>query len=510
VTPDAPPPRLALSFLKRALLASTLIILLSAGAVSAAGIITADSLLETANREGRVAIPIPEDEIDRAEAGEAQTIMLLGTDGRYGDTERARSDTIVLVRIDPDKDSIAMTTIPRDLLVEIPGHGRQKINAAYHLGGARLTLKTVKQVLSRPGRPFPINHVVEVDFGGFQRAINYIGCVYVDIDRDYFNDNSTGTNYATIDINPGYQKLCGQDSLDYVRYRHDDNDLMRNARQQDFLRQLKAQAGVRRLLTWDARRDVARLVGRYTRRTQGLREREGVFSLLRLLVYTADQPIGEVRFRVHAAEDNVNVEASDRELRATVREFQSVQGSSKPRVTPKATDRHRESARVRSRSRREKPKREDAEVRGLEVAEREGEDMAVLAAPRLKMPFYFPGLRTDGAAYVGKEPRVYKIEDEKGKKHPAYRIVVHTSSSEYFGEYYGIQGTGWRDPPILDDPSETIRRNGRELELFYDGRRLRMVAWRTKRAAYWVSNTLTQSLSEREMIGIAASLKRLK
>jgi LCP family protein required for cell wall assembly len=509
VTPDTPP-QLALSFLKRALLASTLIILLSAGAVSAAGIITADDLLDEANREGRVAIPIPEDEIDRAEAGEAQTLMLLGTDARYGDTERARSDTIVLVRIDPDKNSIAMTTIPRDLMVDIPGHGRDKINAAYHYGGARLTLKTVKQVMSRPGKPFPINHVVEIDFGGFQRVINYIGCVYVDIDRDYFNDNSTGTNYATIDIDPGYQRLCGQDSLDYVRYRHGDNDLIRNARQQDFLRQLKAQAGVRRLLTWDARRDVARLVGRYTSRTQGLREREGVFGLLRLLVYTADQPISEVRFRSHPAEDNVNVEASDSELSATVREFQAVQASSKPRVTPKATSRDRESARIRSRRRERRPDRESAPVAGLENAAREGEDQAVLIAKRLKMPFYFPTVRTEGGAYVGKEPRVYRIRDETGKKHAAYRMVVATSSSQYFGEYYGIQGTAWRDPPILDDPSETITRNGRKLELFYDGRRLRLVAWRTKRAAYWVSNTLTQSLSEREMIAIAASLKRLR
>ena len=77
------------------------------------------------------------------------------------------------------------------------------------------------------------------------------------------------------------------------------------------------------------------------------------------------------------------------------------------------------------------------------------------------------------------------------------------------GEYYGIQGTTWREPPILDDPSETRKVNGRKLELHYDGRRLRLVAWRTKRAVYWVSNTLTQSLSTRQMIGIAASLKRL-
>jgi hypothetical protein len=87
---------------------------------------------------------------------------------------------------------------------------------------------------------------------------------------------------------------------------------------------------------------------------------------------------------------------------------------------------------------------------------------------------------------------------------------VHTSSSQYFGEYYGIQGTTWRDPPILDNPSETITRKGRRLQLYYDGRRLRLVAWRTRRGAYWVSNTLTQALNERQMIAIAASLRRMR
>jgi uncharacterized protein YdaU (DUF1376 family) len=247
---------------------------------------------------------------------------------------------------------------------------------------------------------------------------------------------------------------------------------------------------------------VARLVGRYTSRTKSLREREGIFSLLRLLVYTADKPISEVRFRVHAAADNVNVESSEREIRATVREFAAVQASKKPRVTPKATRRDRQAAKVRK-------GKKQADVPGLEVATREGEDQAVLAGRRAKMPFYFPTLRTRGAGYVGKEPRIYRIRDELGKLHPSYRMVLHTSSAQYFGEYYGIQGTTWRNPPILDDPSETVRRNGRKLELFYDGRRLRLVAWRTKRAVYWVSNTLTQSIDERQMIAIAASLRRL-
>ena len=71
------------------------------------------------------------------------------------------------------------------------------------------------------------------------------------------------------------------------------------------------------------------------------------------------------------------------------------------------------------------------------------------------------------------------------------------------------KGMTWREPPILDDPSEIRRVHGRRLELHYDGSRLRIVAWRTKHAVYWVSNTLTQSLSKDQMLGIAASLRRL-
>ena len=75
----------------------------------------------------------------------------------------------------------------------------------------------------------------------------------------------------------------------------------------------------------------------------------------------------------------------------------------------------------------------------------------MLADPKLKFPFYFPTLRTSGAAYAGTEPRVYTIRDEKGKKHEAYRLVV---SKGLAGEYYGIQGMTWKDPPILDNPDE--------------------------------------------------------
>ena len=76
------------------------------------------------------------------------------------------------------------------------------------------------------------------------------------------------------------------------------------------------------------------------------------------------------------------------------------------------------------------------------------------------------------------------------------------------GEYYGVQGTDWRDPPILGKPSETRNVSGRKLMLFRDGSRLSLVAWRTDNAVYWVSNTLSLSLTNAQMLAIARSLTR--
>jgi len=78
------------------------------------------------------------------------------------------------------------------------------------------------------------------------------------------------------------------------------------------------------------------------------------------------------------------------------------------------------------------------------------------------------------------------------------------------GEYYGIQGLTWKAPPILDNPDKVIHRHGRTLRLYLDGKRLRLVAWKAPGAVYWVSNTLTQSIGEAQMLEIASSLTRLK
>ena len=80
-------------------------------------------------------------------------------------------------------------------------------------------------------------------FNGFWRAVNAVGCVYADIDRRYYNDSA---EYVYIDVQPGYQRMCGRKALQYVRFRHEDTDIVRAARQQDFLRQAKQQIAARR------------------------------------------------------------------------------------------------------------------------------------------------------------------------------------------------------------------------------------------------------------------------
>jgi polyisoprenyl-teichoic acid--peptidoglycan teichoic acid transferase len=501
-TEEPKPPKLARSLLLKGFLAGVIVILATGSAVSATAMLQVDDIINILEREGRAPIEIPE--IDRADAGSAQTIMILGSDRRYGDREaglKPRSDTILLVRLDPDKSVIAVTSVPRDLLVEIPGLGRSKINAAYEAGGERLTVRTVKRLLSTPERKFQVNHVVTVDFGGFIKVIDYIGCVYVDIDRDYFNDQGGPLGYATIDIDPGYQKLCGRDSLDYVRYRHGDNDLVRAARQQDFLRQVRNQQGIRKLSSpaLGNLKKLARIFARYFDSDKGLRQKKQIFGLAKTVLFTSQNPVREVQFRVSDAGDGINLVASAEQLEETVDEFLEARGSDRPRRETEPTDAERKSRAARAK------KKKPAAIKGLEEARAEGENQAIVGSRRIDFPFFFPTVRTSGAGYVGQAPRTYTVRDELRRKHDAYRLVV---ARNIVGEYYGIQGTTWRDPPILDDPAETIVRNGRKLRVYRDGRRIRLVAWRTRKAVYWVSNTLTQSLSGPQMIGIAESLRR--
>ncbi|MEP6953220.1 MAG: LCP family protein [Solirubrobacteraceae bacterium] len=486
--PDEKPPRVSRGLYLRFLIAGALIVLCTAGTIASAGLIEVNSLVRIVT-DGRPPIPNLKGALDDVKGGGPQTLLVLGSDRRFVDVKAdnpVRSDTMMLVRLDPKKSATAVMSIPRDLKVQIPGQGTQKINAAYALGGPALAVKTVKSLLH-----IPISHVVNVNFGGFRRAVDRLRCVFVDVDRKYQHSNvgvPPSQQYAEINIPAGYQKLCGQKALDYVRYRHEDSDFVRSARQQDFLRQAKAQIGLGRL--FGDRKELLKIFGAYT--DTDLNSTPAILRLLKLAFESSSHPIREVQFRGDAGPEYVTI--SDGNLQKSLGDFLNVRATGKKKVgrADNATTK-----------KKKKAKTSPGLPPGMVNDRRQAEDHVAKASARLSFPLYFPSARLSKGSYVGDGPRVYDIYDRGHRKHRAYRMVV---SAGLFGQYYGVQGTNWKAPPILDDPSETLKARGRKFQLYYDGGRLRLVSWKTPRAVYWVSNSLSETISNKQMLAIARSL----
>ncbi|HET9436893.1 MAG TPA: LCP family protein, partial [Gaiellaceae bacterium] len=166
--------------------------------------------------------------------------LVIGYDARKGEGPSGRSDTLMLVRADPQTDSISLLSFPRDMRVEIRCPGRapyfDKINAAYANCGPQGSLQTVRALTG-----VQVHYLITVNFRGFREIVDRQGGAWIDVDRRYFNDRGGPTGYATIDLQPGYQQLTGRQALSYVRYRHTDSDLYRVARQQQFVKAFKSQ-----------------------------------------------------------------------------------------------------------------------------------------------------------------------------------------------------------------------------------------------------------------------------
>jgi LCP family protein required for cell wall assembly len=492
------PPRLAWGMYKRFALAGVIITLLAAATVASAVLLEVNEAFQIFHRNTTPLDPAVKGLLADVEPGKPQTILVIGDDRRKAEALQkhpppTRSDTMILVRLDPSKGATALMSLPRDLLVNIPGHGKQKLNAAFAYGEDRLTLRTVRNLLH-----IPIHHYVRVTFWGFRGAVDRLGCVYVDVDHRYFNDNRPpnggGPPYAAIDVGAGYQKLCGSDALDYVRYRHLDNDLIRAARQQSFLGEAKGQIGVSSV--WSNRKELLRIFGQSVR--TDIDSRSAVLSLLRLVALSATKPIQEVQFPAQDVGDGSgNVEISGKALHSTVDAFLAARANKVTVATGK-------SGSAGKGKRKGKPASLPiGVVRNRNAAEN-------IAAPlQVKLsglPVYYPTLMTSTGSYKTADARAYDIVDRTGKRHRAYRIVAYAGR---IGQYYGVQGTDWRSPPILDDPTKRETADGRKYELFYDGSRIKLVAWRSRRGSYWVSNTLLRTLTNRQMLAIAHSLRSL-
>ena len=523
---DDRPPRVALGVLWRLALGGVIIVLATAGAVAAAVLLQVKDVVDTLKTEGHVA-PVSPGTLAPAKPGKPQTLLLVGSDHRFGTSRKdARSDTMMLVRLDPDQQATAVLSIPRDLQVEIPGRGTAKINEAYSLGGLDLVARTIKDLLSVPGDPFKINHVIGVNFVGFRDAVDEIDCVYTDVDRRYYHSNAglaPSEQYSEINIQPGYQRLCGNKALAYVRFRHLDNDLVRAARQQAFLRDAKDQLSTQNLL--GEMKPLVRIFAKATETDASLQSSSSLLSLARLAIYSTGHPVRQIQFPATFVNQTDGlttgtatgmgdyVTASSEQLGDIVHEFMN--------ATPQdaeSTERSSSSSEAKSAGGDKRRKSADTSYGpdhyGLVDARTTGEDLVAnaLTKHRGSLPFLLPNWLTPSGRYAvntppnAPSPRIYTIADRDGKPHRAYRLVV--AENPVLGQYYGIEGTTWTDPPILDGSFDKRRMGGRTFQLYWDGKKLRVVALKTKDGVYWVSNTLTGSLSNNQMLGIARSLKR--
>ncbi len=177
---------------------------------------------------------------------EPLTILLLGLDTRDDDTKPPRSDTMILVRIEPTTKKVAMLSIPRDLWVKIPefdGPTSDRINAAYEYGagnnvpggGPAMAAATIRYNFG-----IQVDYYAEVDFHGFEAVVDALGGISIDVAKPLVdNEFPNGNNITRILIPAGLQTMDGKTALEFARSRHQDSDLGRNQRQQQVLLAIK-------------------------------------------------------------------------------------------------------------------------------------------------------------------------------------------------------------------------------------------------------------------------------
>ena len=313
------------------------------------------------------------------EPGKPRTLLVLGSD-RRAETRPTRSsarraphsDTIVLIRLDPKRNRIAVLSLPRDLAVTIPGYADSIEDQPGLRRGRRGADARDRQaaVRERGGR----------EVHGQQRHRRQLQRLPArgQLRRAASTSTSTastttprGTGFAAIDVPAGYQRLVGSDALAYVRFRHTDSDIFRNARQQDFLRQAASQRAVRELQP----------AGRRDRADQGLprvlplrpevHDHKNIAGLVKTGISLAfnDAPVNQIKLQGITESDNPTVDTrlfiSLENLTKAYDEFMTGEKTSNPEreEKPKTFKRKRKAARDQRSRERAPPRRGQGRAR---------------------------------------------------------------------------------------------------------------------------------------------------
>jgi LCP family protein required for cell wall assembly len=506
---DEAPPSPARRMRLRFAIAAVGILLLSGAATATVALTKLNHIAEEVFPRGSQ-IHVARGVIEAAYSGEPQTFLIIGSDRRaaskdaFDRNDPPHSDTLLLVHLDPEYGQTSVMSIPRDLLVTLTTRSGavyypRKINSAYTIGslegggdrGAELTAQTIEHLLH-----IRLNGVIDVTFKGFIGVVDTLGCVWVNVDHRYYNqpNGSIETNYSAINLQPGYQKLCYEKALSYVRYRHTDSDFVRVARQQDFIRDLREQVPVGDLVGEIDK--VSKAVGKAVTSTFHASAGQ-LIELAKLIAFSQQKPLRQVKFR--AADVNAMVggesfvTSTPALLRQTVREF--LHGHAPLRLPSSASGTSHSRSHHGSGS-------ASAAALDLYPVSSAAAAMALNVAPNTPFPVEYPGLQTGPA--VPEEVHPYTIEEHRHRHH-GYVAVWRQNS---LGGYYDVEGLDWVNIPLFAH-ARTQKIGSRAYLIVDDGTHIHDIGWRVGRVIYFVSNTLLEDLSNAQMIAIARSTTRL-
>jgi len=514
---DQRPPSLWWGMWKRFLIGGFLIAALSGAATATVALNTVSSIAHEVF-PSIAKIKAPKGLIQLKYDGGPQTFLILGSDRRSGShnaEERnaaPHSDTILLVRFDPEHGQTSVMSIPRDLMVNIRTrtgqvYTNEKINAAYTIGsqlggindGTVLAAETIKREVF-PG--LELNGIIDVNFAGFIKVVDTLGCAYVNVDHHYYNLNtgSTESNYTSINLEPGYQKLCYENALDYVRYRHTDSDFVRVARQQDFLRALRQQIDPANEL--GQIESVAKAVG-HAIRSNFPASADELILLAKLVAFSQSKPLRQVHFRTTDVNATFNggsyVTSTPALEQVTLEEFLHGHGtvslpSSKSHESQHSSAKHHASSTGAAAA---------ARALNLVPTTSAGQSEAVKAAIQVPFRVLYPALQT--AAGEQQTVRAYGLKDEGGQLHHAYVVVWRQNA---IGGYYDFEGTDWLNPPLFAH-TRSQQIGGHEYKFVDDGSHIHVIGWQSGGVLYWLTNTLLEELSNSQMLAIARSAQGL-
>jgi LCP family protein required for cell wall assembly len=536
----------------------------------------------------------------------------------------SNSDTLMLLRADPQNNTLSLLSFPRDLYINIYCHGntvdtQDRINSAWGhcANGPGASLDTMEHLTH-----LHINYLITLDFHAFTQIVDHLHGVYMNVDRRYFIAPHTGT--SAINLHPGYQKLDGAQALSYVRYRHTDSDIYRNGRQQLFLDALKS-----RLKTGLSIFDAPKLIGDLKNNVEIARGGGGppstaeIESYLGLLyglpaghLFRNAIPLNDFSYptiggaSVVTAPTSAVAGAVHSFLHPDVRSAQAVntQLGGRPATPKKTTTKHKlppsqvsvlvlnggnvageagnttyllskqgyamkalpsgQAANAPKVQRnttiyystvQANAQRAAQQLRPLfgphtqvaqmsqaigGIASRAGNPLTVvtigttfpgklvLPRPPKVLPSPPAQVSSNGAALTAPAlRRVYdqvhfplmvahkialysQLSSDEGVRgfkpvgHQHEAVLTFEVGSTY--KYWQIEESTWKSAPILQKPSFTLVHRGQKYQVYTSGGVVQRVALVTPRAAYWVSNTILNELSNKTMLAIAESLRPLR